>query len=62
MNKSFLTPELLWFVALLCIATIYGANSDATPKPPPPKIAAKFLLAVNDTWDPNGYGYIRSSS
>ena len=34
------------------------ANDDAlemkTTKPPPPKISAKFLLAVNDTWDPKG--------
>ena len=27
----------------------------ATKPPPKPKLSAKFLLAVNDTWNPNGY-------
>ena len=48
--------KIVTYVSLLSIFTI--ANNSAielkATKPPPPKISAKFLLAVNDTWDPKG--------
>ena len=50
MFQNMMAPILL----LTFILVDSGAVNLKTTKPPPPKISAKFLLAVNDTWDPKG--------
>jgi len=47
--------NIIAFILLLIFIFVeHDAISLKTTKPPPPKISAKFLLAVNDTWDPKG--------